>query len=104
MKLIDGVYKVLRREPLPSEFFVRSLKEIHVAVLSLISKYGEEANLREFTYPGDFGFEVEYIDNATPSENHVYKIQLEKANKATKQKEKQERALYEKLKKKYENG
>ena len=80
------------------------MKEIHVAVLSLISKYGEEANLVELTYPGDYGFEVEYIDDAKPCEIEVYKIQLEKANKATKQKEKQERALYEKLKKKYENG
>ena len=92
----EGVYKTERITCPPSDTFCGTLEHIRNGVNYLIEKYGLDAELDEFD-------ELRYIDNATEDEIKSYLKEQENIEKLRLKKEKQEKVLYEKLKKKYEN-
>lgn len=104
LKLVKGSYVTVRETSLPDGCFIKSLTDLTTYVEQLINKYGKDAEIIEEYCPGgNYGFSVKYVDNASEDEIKAYLKEQEDIEKLQLKKERRERALYEKLKKKYES-
>ena len=105
LTLVNGNYEVVREVSLPDRCFIKPLTDLTEYITQLINKYGNDAEIVEEYYPGgNYGFSIKYIDNAREDEIQAYLKEQKNIEKLSRKKEKQEKALYEKLKKKYETS